>query len=108
MLNSFLIGAITANTINVGGSSIVKGMKAGQVAGSCTPQGSSGSVSFGVTFSSTPYVTATIISASTTQAFSVNIHSITTTGFSYIKTVANGSGLGPATCESFNWFAIAV
>ena len=89
---------------------MVQGMTAGQVSGECTASAQAGSVSFGLTFSKVPYVTATIISGSTAQGFGVNTHTITTTGFSYVKTyiMSGSSAVGGAGCESFNWIAVVV
>jgi hypothetical protein len=86
------------------GTQPIKGMVVGSV-GSSTP--STGTVSFGYTFANIPIVVGTLQATLTTVNFSLLFHTVTTTGFSYIKSATNnGSTSVGAAGEAFNWIAI--
>jgi predicted acyltransferase (DUF342 family) len=72
-----------------------------------TPNVSSGTINFSTTFANVPVVFATIISTITNQVFDVHIGSVSTTGFTFVKTyrLVNSTG-GPAASEQFYWIAI--
>lgn len=93
--------AINALQMNSGGSAFQIAQARNAGSGLTT-----GTISFPFTFSNTPTVTATILSASSTQVFSVHLSNVTTTGFTYKKTFSNISGGGGAAEEGFNWIAI--
>ena len=94
-INKLQVGAVGATTTGI------RGFYAGQ-AGSGV---GSGSVSYGFTFPAIPIVTATIVGGGS-NFYSVQISSITTTGFNFNKWFANPPG--PATVEVFNWIAVCV
>lgn len=67
-----------------------------------------GTVSFGVTFASAPVVNGQMISGSNNDAFIINIHTVSTTGFSYSKWYGKESNdtINSASGEDFHWIAI--
>jgi hypothetical protein len=76
--------------------------------GTVSPGSGTGTVNFPFTFSNTPKIVANIISSTTTQVFSVQFSSVSTTSFTYAKTwvpTVGGAG-GTATGESFYWIAM--
>ena len=80
-------------------------MRFGTVAGGTT----SGTVSFSPAMISSPVISANIVSNSSTQVFCINIHTVSTSGFSYIKNwiYNNGTPGGNPQGESFYWIAIS-
>jgi hypothetical protein len=85
--------------------SIFREMRFGTIAGGS----GSGTVSFSPAMISAPIVTSQIISNSSTQTFSVNISSVSTTGFSYSKNWVynNATAGGNPVSESVYWIAIS-
>jgi hypothetical protein len=81
-------------------------MRYGTVAGGT----SSGTITFSPSMISAPIITSQIISSSSTQTFCINIHTVTTTGFSYVKNwiYNNATAGGNPTSESFYWIAISL
>lgn len=67
---------------------------------------SSGTTNFSTTFSSNPAVTCTCINGTTGKMFAINISSISTTQFSWIKMYQQGGSTFNATSEWFCWIAI--
>jgi len=114
---SLALDNATPNQMNIGGSLNVNGSLAisntqpikGIVCGTVTTSSGSGSVNFGYTFYSPPIVTASIIASSSSAMISVQISSITTTGFSFVKNAFNtGNATLQVAAESFNWIAIGI
>lgn len=68
---------------------------------------STGTQSFGITYTSTPVVTCQVVYASAGGYVVVNIHTVTTTGFSYRKYRTGTGGATAVTTEGeFYWNAI--
>jgi len=104
-------GLVTANGGITTGSSSSLTLRntqpiTGMVCGSGTGGTSTGTVSFGYTFSTAPMVVATMNSSATTSMYVVQVGPITTTGFNYSKVYYNGVSIGGATSEVFTWIAI--
>jgi hypothetical protein len=89
---SFKCGSDTAFQISRG---------AGVGGGSAT-----GTVNFAFTYNSVPTVVATVNSNSTVNLFIVQVHSITTSSFQYVKYYTNGITLNAAVSETFNYVAL--
>jgi hypothetical protein len=106
--NQIVLGT-SSESVKIPGSITLKNTQAiaGMACGSAGAGSASGSVSFGYTFSSAPFVVASINNGSTDQLFSVNVSGISTTGFNYYKTqrTLTGNG-GAAVNEAFCWIAI--
>jgi hypothetical protein len=108
--NNQIVLGTSNETISIPGSlklkstQLIKGFAAGRTGALV----GNGSVLFGFNFSSIPFVTATIESTSTTQVFSIILHSISVSGFSFVKTYnnTNATAGGAATAENFSWIAI--
>ncbi len=68
---------------------------------------SSGTQSFGITYTSTPVITCQVILQTFGGYVSVNIHSVTTTGFSYRKyRTGTGGQTSVSSDGQFYWTAI--
>lgn len=65
-----------------------------------------GTINFAFTYSSVPTVVATVNSSSTTNLFIIQVHTITITGFSYVKYYTNGITLNAAVSETFNYVSL--
>jgi acetyltransferase-like isoleucine patch superfamily enzyme len=89
---------------------ILCGLVAGSTGNATASVGEGGTVSFGMTFSNAPNVFTSIYASTSSQVFSVEVYSITTSGFSWKKywSSTSGTGVGPATAEPFYWLAIGV
>jgi hypothetical protein len=104
MLGTSSQNVICPNSISIKGTQPIKGMAAGSVGSSTS---STGTVSFGYTFANIPIVVGTMQATLTTVNFSLLFHTVTTTGFSYIKSATNnGSTTVGGAGEGFNWIAI--
>jgi hypothetical protein len=70
----------------------------------------SGSISFAFTFSSAPFVVAQINTSNSSSIYQVHVHSVTTTGFSFVKTYMNSGSTTVVTAlnEWFWWIAIGL
>lgn len=95
------IGSIKPSGLTVAGKGPMK-----YDYGIVTTSSSSGTTNFAVTFSSNPAVVCTIINGTTGKIFVVNVSSITTSSFSWIKMYQQGGSTFNATTELFSWIAM--
>jgi len=115
---SLALDNTTPNQLNIGGSMSVAESIAikntqpikGIVTGVAATGGAGGTINFGYTFATPPYVVCNINSSSSTQIFCVNVSNITTTSFDFVRLQqpVNSSSGGGGISNTFNWIAIGI
>ena len=100
-------GCCTIWKLQVGRSPAIREIRFGTVAGGS----SNATVSFAtpLALGITPIVIGTINSTNTGLIFSLVFYNVSNVGFTYnkIQTNGGGGGVGPATNESFGWYAMS-
>jgi hypothetical protein len=92
--------------ISIGGTATVRGITAGFVPYIAA---ASGTVNFGFTFANPPYVVASISEANSTTVYCIQIGTVTTTSFTYSKTLRdNGNNGALAASQPFYWIAVGL
>lgn len=106
-----LVGAITPQGVRVGprwavvAPSATTRLQTGFVVGTGA---SSGSVTFPEAFSSTPVVVSQMINLTTGRIFVLNIGSVNSSGFSWIKMYQQGGTTFNSGSEDFMWIAVGI
>ncbi len=95
-------GTVAATNFKCGSGTAFEIQRAGSVGGGSA----TGTITFSQAFSSTPMVVATMNSSSTVNIFTVQVHTITTSSFQYVKYYNNGSSINPAISETFSYIAM--
>jgi hypothetical protein len=96
-----------AESIAIKNTQPIKGI----VTGVAATGGAGGTINFGYTFATAPYVVCNINSSSTTDIFCVNVSNITTTSFDFVRLrqpVNSGTSGGGGISNTFNWIAIGI
>jgi hypothetical protein len=100
-------GCCTIWKLQIGRSPAIREVRFGTVAGGS----SNNTVSFSPAFPTgiTPFIFGTINSSNTGLIYSLVFTSVTNLSFRYnkIQTNGGGGGVGPATNESFDWYAMS-